>query len=44
MGIEVKEGLFTKDELLSADEVFVTNSIQEIVPLNCIEGRDFRVK
>ena len=42
LGIEVKEGFFTKDELLSADEVFVTNSIQEIVPLNCIEGRDFR--
>ncbi|GAB6438937.1 aminodeoxychorismate lyase [Bacillus luti] len=41
LGIEVKEGFFTKDELLSADEVFVTNSIQEIVPLNCIEGRDF---
>lgn len=41
LGIEVKEGFFTKDELLSADEVFVTNSIQEIVPLYHIEGRDF---
>ncbi|WP_242215113.1 aminodeoxychorismate lyase [Bacillus cereus group sp. BfR-BA-01383] len=41
LGIEVKEGFFTKDELLSADEVFVTNSIQEIVPLYCIEGEDF---
>lgn len=39
--IEIKEGFFTKDELLSADEVFVTNSIQEIVPLYHIEGRDF---
>ena len=42
LGIKVKEGFFTKDELLSADEVFVTNSIQEIVPLNRIEERDFR--
>ncbi|EEL95820.1 4-amino-4-deoxychorismate lyase [Bacillus cereus AH1273] len=41
LGIEVKEGFFTKDELLSADEVFVTNSIQEIVPLYRIEGEDF---
>ncbi|MDF4766395.1 aminodeoxychorismate lyase, partial [Vibrio parahaemolyticus] len=41
LGIKVKEGFFTKDELLSADEVFVTNSIQEIVPLNRIEERDF---
>lgn len=39
--IEIKEGFFTKDELLSADEAFVTNSIQEIVPLYHIEGRDF---
>lgn len=41
LGIEVKEGLFTTDELLSADEIFVTNSIQEVVPLYRIEGRDF---
>ncbi|OJE48090.1 4-amino-4-deoxychorismate lyase [Bacillus proteolyticus] len=40
-GIEVKESFFTKDELLSANEVFVTNSIQEIVPLYRIEGEDF---
>ena len=41
LDIEVKEGFFTKDELLSADEVFVTNSIQEIVPLYRIEEKDF---
>ncbi len=41
LNIEVKEGFFTKDELLSADEVFVTNSIQEIVPLYRIEAQDF---
>lgn len=42
LNIKVKEGLFTKEELLTAEEVFVTNSIQEIVPLLHIEGRDFR--
>ena len=41
LNIKVKEGLFTKEELLTAEEVFVTNSIQEIVPLLHIEGRDF---
>ncbi|MEI5909519.1 aminodeoxychorismate lyase [Bacillus spongiae] len=32
--INVEEGLYSVDELLKADEIFVTNSIQEIVPLN----------
>lgn len=41
LGVHVEEGLFTQKELLSADEVFVTNSIQEIVPLNQIEGVNF---
>lgn len=41
LNIQVKEGFFTKDELLSADEVFVTNSVQEIVPFRHIEERDF---
>lgn len=33
LGLEVREGFFLKEELFAADEVFVTNSIQEIVPL-----------
>ncbi|MBO1628129.1 aminodeoxychorismate lyase [Bacillus arachidis] len=41
LNIQVEEGFFTKDELLSADEVFVTNSVQEIVPFRYIEERDF---
>ncbi|ADU28367.1 aminodeoxychorismate lyase [Evansella cellulosilytica] len=32
-GINVIEGKFKKEALLEADEVFVTNSIQEIVPI-----------
>ncbi|KEK21720.1 aminodeoxychorismate lyase [Bacillus gaemokensis] len=41
LDMQVEEGFFIKEELLSADEVFVTNSIQEIVPLFQIEGRAF---
>ncbi|PEM64824.1 aminodeoxychorismate lyase [Bacillus pseudomycoides] len=41
LGVRVEEGLFTQKELLSANEVFVTNSIQEIVPLNQIEEVNF---
>ncbi|MBU9722021.1 MULTISPECIES: aminodeoxychorismate lyase [Bacillaceae] len=37
----VEEGLYPVDELLQADEVFATNSIQEIVPLSSIEHRVF---
>ncbi|WP_178020490.1 aminotransferase class IV [uncultured Paenibacillus sp.] len=32
-GIPTEEGRYTWDELLAADEVFLTNSIQEIVPV-----------
>ncbi|MDI2585702.1 aminodeoxychorismate lyase [Psychrobacillus sp. NEAU-3TGS] len=38
---EVEEGLFTKDVLESTDEVFITNAVQEIVPIKEIEGRPF---
>ncbi|MEY8351119.1 aminodeoxychorismate lyase [Bacillus cereus] len=41
LGVHVEECLFTQKELLSADEVFVTNSIQEIVPLNQIGEVNF---
>ncbi|MDZ5608670.1 aminodeoxychorismate lyase [Bacillus pseudomycoides] len=41
LDVHVEEGFFTQKELLSADEVFVTNSIQEIVPLNRIGENDF---
>ncbi|MCM3738200.1 aminodeoxychorismate lyase [Bacillus cytotoxicus] len=41
LGLKVREGLFLQEELLAADEVFVTNSIQEIVPIWCIEEVHF---
>ena len=38
---EVEEGLFTKDVLEAADEVFITNAVQEIVPIKEIDGKQF---
>lgn len=40
-GLCVKEGMYTPDEAESADEVFVTNSIQEIVPLQTLGKKAF---
>lgn len=37
LGIPWKEGLYPLEQLYSADEVFVTNSIQEIVPIAQID-------
>ncbi|WP_273854079.1 aminodeoxychorismate lyase [Guptibacillus spartinae] len=39
MGIAVQEGSFKEKALLEADEAFVTNSVQEIVPLFQIEQK-----
>ncbi len=41
LGISVMEGSFVKKDLLDADEVFVTNSIQEIVPLHHVEHVEY---
>ncbi|MFJ8066740.1 aminodeoxychorismate lyase [Psychrobacillus sp. NPDC096426] len=38
---QVEEGLFTKELLETADEVFITNSVQEIVPIKEIDGKPF---
>ncbi|WLR50925.1 aminodeoxychorismate lyase [Bacillus tianshenii] len=40
-GIKIEEGFYPIEKLLDADEAFVTNSIQEIVPLNGIEDVRF---
>jgi 4-amino-4-deoxychorismate lyase len=37
-GIRICEGAFRPEELASADEVFVTNSVQEIVPVIRLES------
>ncbi|WP_313237562.1 aminodeoxychorismate lyase [Sporosarcina ureae] len=33
IGLPIHEGLYMQDELESADEVFITNAIQELVPI-----------
>ncbi|WP_232699098.1 aminodeoxychorismate lyase [Brevibacillus daliensis] len=38
-GIDVKEGYFSLESLYQADEVFVTNSIQELVPVSYVEDQ-----
>ncbi|MFL0363528.1 aminodeoxychorismate lyase [Pseudobacillus sp. 179-B 2D1 NHS] len=40
-GMEVKEGLFLPIEVEEADEVFFTNSIQEITAVSQIDGQRF---
>lgn len=37
----VEEGLYSLEHSLEADEMFVTNSIQEIVPISAFEGYEF---
>jgi 4-amino-4-deoxychorismate lyase len=40
LGIPTHEGQYRWEELLSADEAFVTNSIQEVVPVTTLENFD----
>ena len=40
-GIEVREGFYKKEEAENADEMFLTNSIQEIVPVTEFAGKSF---
>lgn len=39
LGLEVVEGPVTLETLRMADEVFVTNSVQEVLPLREVDGR-----
>jgi 4-amino-4-deoxychorismate lyase len=40
-GVEVREGFYKKEEAEAADEMFLTNSIQEIVPVKDFSGKGF---
>ncbi len=42
-GIAVAEGRFSSDHLLAADEVFITNSLMEIMPVNQVDNRCFGI-
>ncbi len=41
LGVEVKEGLYSQEDVERADELFVTNAVQEIVPLSAIGDKSF---
>jgi len=41
-GLEVREGLYKQENLLEADEVFITNSIQEIVAIKSIGSESYK--
>ncbi|MBO7748638.1 aminotransferase class IV [Paenibacillus sp. MWE-103] len=43
-GIAVEEGLYGWDELVSADEAWVTNSVQELVPVTTLRDREGRTR
>jgi branched-chain amino acid aminotransferase len=42
-GIEVKEGPFVREKIYSADEVFITNSTMEVMPVGTVDGHRFEV-
>ena len=39
----MKEGKFRKDDLYSADEVFITNTTTEVMPVSKIDDRRYPV-
>lgn len=43
LGVKVEEGTFTKEELLRSEEVFVTNSTQEMVRISRVDEVGFSV-
>lgn len=42
-GLRVREGAFTVDDLKGADEVFITNTTLEVMPVSMVDERDYRV-
>ncbi|MFZ5942688.1 MAG: aminotransferase class IV [Bacillota bacterium] len=44
LNLTLKTGYFTKEELLDADEIFLTNSLLDIMPVFRIETKDLDIK
>lgn len=42
-GIQVSEGRFTRKDLASAEEVFITNTTMEVMPVSRVDHRQFTV-
>lgn len=39
--ITVIEGFFTREQLEQADECFITTSVQELIPIRSLQGKNF---
>lgn len=37
-GLQVNEGMYTWDDLMKADEIWISNSVQELVPITTLRG------
>jgi len=42
-GLSVKEGAFTRADLYSAEEVFVTNTTMEVMPVSKVDSQKYTV-
>ena len=43
LGYELREGAFALDELLAADEVFMSSSVREVMPVAAVDGQAMTV-
>jgi 4-amino-4-deoxychorismate lyase len=43
LGYELREGTFPVDELLAADEVFMSSSVREVMPVSAVDGQPIAV-
>jgi len=41
LNLDVQEGFYTKEDLLQSTECFITNSVQELVPISSLENQRF---
>lgn len=42
-GLMVREGFFSQEEFMDADEVFITNTTLEIMPVSVVEVREYKI-
>jgi len=42
MNIQVREGEYTLESLMEAEEVFITNTTMEVMPVRAVDDRTFR--
>ncbi len=43
LGLEVKTGEFTRDDIMNCNQAFITNSVMDIMPVSQIEDNTFRI-